>query len=514
MNLRPRPKRPDIRLAQPCPRFLSCSASRPTSARKPPYTCSNWSGIEILADLAFADLLLWVRTLDGGLLCVGHVRPTTAPTSHPMHEVGRRVAAGDLSWLDRALADGGMIRDRDPEWDSGIPIRPEGIAVRGGGEVIAVLGRDTNLQSPRSPSELELAYLDAAGELFHMVTEGSFPNSDGGDADPLGPRVGDGFIRLDTAHLVHYASPNGLSAFRRMGVAADLLGHELAEVGRTLVNTADDSEGSETELASIDGLRTALAADSPQIGEFSARSVTVAYRIIPLSRRATRQGAIVLLRDMTDLRHRDLALQSKDVSIREIHHRVKNNLQTVAALLRLQARRMHHPAARAALAESVRRVSSIALVHETLAAWDGAADLDGILDSLIPMISDVSAARPGVRVERQGRLGELSAELATPLVMVLTELLHNAVEHGYDDHDRGLVLIATERAPGTLTVRISDDGRGLPQGFSLEASDSLGLQIVRTLVESEMRGSIRLARRRGNGTGSGTEAVLTVPLPR
>ncbi len=470
---------------------------------------------QILADLAFADLLLWVRTVDGGLLCVGHARPTTAPTSHPMHEVGRRVTAGELNWLDRALEAGGMIRDRDPEWDSGIPIRPEGIAVRRASEVVAVLSRDTNLQSPRAPSELELAYLDAAGELFHMVTEGSFPSAAEGDADPLGPRVGDGFIRLDTDHVVRYASPNGLSVFRRMGVAADLVGRGLAEVGRQLVNSPDGAEDSESDLVSIDHLRSALLANRPHTGELTARSVTVVYRIIPLSRRGASQGSIVLTRDMTDLRHRDLALQSKDVSIREIHHRVKNNLQTVAALLRLQARRMHHPAARAALDESVRRVSSIALVHETLAASrDGAADLDGILDSLIPMISDVSAARPGVRIEREGHLGELSAELATPLVMVLTELLHNAVEHGYADEDQGRVLISAQRSTGTLAVRIIDDGRGLPQGFSLEASDSLGLQIVRTLVESEMRGSIRLARRRGIDDGPGTEAVLTLPLPR
>jgi len=470
---------------------------------------------QILADLAFADLLLWVRTRDGELLCVGHVRPTTAPTSHPIHEVGRRVPAGELSWLDRALTAGGMIRDRDPEWGNGIPIRPEGIAVRHAGRVIAVLGRDTNLQAPRSPSEMELAYLDAAGELFHMVTEGSLPTPEGGSSDPLGPRVGDGFLRLDTAWVVRYASPNGLSAFRRMGLTADLVGRELAEVGRSLIAAWNGGDVSESEPDAIRRIRTALAAATPQTGEFSAGSVTVAYRIIPLSRRATSYGCVVLLRDMTDLRHRDLALQSKDVSIREIHHRVKNNLQTVAALLRLQGRRMHHPAARKALAESVRRVSSIALVHETLAASrDGSADLDGILDALIPMISDVSASRPGVRIERDGHLGELSAELATPLVMVLTELLHNAVEHGYAERDKGQVVITAERILGRLTVRISDDGRGLPQGFSLEASDSLGLQIVRTLVESEMRGSIRLTRRRAGPSDSGTEAVLTVPLPR
>ena len=105
---------------------------------------------QILADLAFADLLLWVRTREDVLLCVGHVRPTTAPTSHPVHEVGRRVAAGELSWLDRALHAGGIVRDRDPEWDSGIPIRPEAIAVGHAGHPIAVLGRDTNLHSPLS----------------------------------------------------------------------------------------------------------------------------------------------------------------------------------------------------------------------------------------------------------------------------------------------------------------------------------------------------------------------------
>ncbi|MDQ3716927.1 MAG: sensor histidine kinase [Actinomycetota bacterium] len=467
---------------------------------------------QILADLAFADLLLWVRTRDGDLLCVGHVRPTTAPTSHPTHEVGRRVAAGELSWLDRTLAAGGMVRDRDPEWGNGIPIRPEGIAVRRAGQVIAVLGRDTNLQSPRTPSEMELAYLDAAGELFHMVAEGSFPASEGGDADPLGPRVGDGFLRLDTAWVVRYASPNGLSAFRRMGLTADLVGRELAEVGRSLIATGADGDLNASDEAAISGLRAALDAANPHTGELSAGLVTAAYRIIPLSRRATSHGFVVLLRDMTDLRHRDLALQSKDVLIREIHHRVKNNLQTVAALLRLQGRRMQHPAARAALAESVRRVSSIALVHETLAgSRDGSADLDGILDALIPMISEVSAA-PGIRIERDGYLGELSAELATPLVMVLTELLHNAVEHGYADRERGRVVITAERTPALLTVRITDDGSGLPQGFSLEASDSLGLQIVRTLVESEIRGSIRLGRRRDEPGAIGTEAVLSVPM--
>lgn len=461
---------------------------------------------QIIADLGLADLLLWVRTIEGCLLCVAHVRPATAPTARPTHQVGRSVAAGEMSAIDRAFTAGEPEEPAVARVDP-TPTGSEAVPVRQAGRIVAVLGRDHQGGSPRSA--VEAAYLGVASDLLSMVAAGGFPGTGKSTSEPLGPRVGDGFLRLDATGIVRYASPNGVSALRRMGLTADLVGRELAEVSRGLV----DSAGGDPDRGEVGRLRSALVSDVGQSGELATRSGTVTYRTIPLSAPAA-PGTIVFLHDVTDLRQRDLAIRSQDVSIREVHHRVKNNLQTVAALLRLQGRRMNHPAARAALAESVRRVSSIALVHETLAASrDGAADLDEILDALVPMISEVSAARPGVRFEREGLLGELSAELATPLVMALTELLHNAVEHGLAGGEHGRVVIAAQRSSNSLTVRIRDDGIGLPQGFSLEASDSLGLQIVRTLVESELRGSIRLTRLRDRHA-PGTEAVLTVPLPR
>jgi len=159
----------------------------------------------------------------------------------------------------------------------------------------------------------------------------------------------------------------------------------------------------------------------------------------------------------------------------------------------------------------VRRVTSIALVHETLSmSVDERANLDDVLDQVFPMLSDVATAESAVAVRKEGKLGVVSAELATPLVMVLTELVQNALEHAYPAGDKGEVVVRAERSAKYLDVVVSDEGQGLPPGFSLERAERLGLQIVRTLVESELRGSLSLRRR----DVKGTEAVLRVPLRR
>lgn len=214
---------------------------------------------------------------------------------------------------------------------------------------------------------------------------------------------------------------------------------------------------------------------------------------------------------MTEVKRRDRALLSKDATIREIHHRVKNNLQTVAALLRLQARRTPNDEAREALFESVRRVSSIALVHDALSmSVDEEVNLDEVIDRIMPIMTDVATVDTKVRVSREGALGVLDSDRATPLIMVITELVQNAIEHAFDEGAQGQVVIRAERSARWLDVVVHDDGRGLPEGFSVETSDRLGLQIVRTLVSAEIDGSLDM---RSDPEG-GTNAVLRVPLGR
>jgi two-component sensor histidine kinase len=224
----------------------------------------------------------------------------------------------------------------------------------------------------------------------------------------------------------------------------------------------------------------------------------------------------VLVRDVTDLRRRDRELVTKDATIREIHHRVKNNLQTVAALLRLQARRIDAPEAKLALEEAVRRVGTIAIVHETLSQEVlDEVGFDEIADRLGVMVTDVGARADRLVVRRKGSFGLLPNEAATALAMVLTELLQNAVEHGYPEEpgtegpgDAGTVVVAPERIAGRLRITVDDDGAGLPDGFDLDTSVNLGLSIVRTLVESELGGQLELRPR----AGGGARAVVDVPL--
>ena len=127
--------------------------------------------------------------------------------------------------------------------------------------------------------------------------------------------------------------------------------------------------------------------------------VAVVLRCIPLLDHGAMTGALVLMRDVTDLRRRDRLLLSKDAAIREVHHRVKNNLQTISSLLRLQARRLGAGEARKALEEAERRVRSIAVVHEILSRdTTDQVDFNDILPSLVRMAEDLASGDRPVRI--------------------------------------------------------------------------------------------------------------------
>jgi two-component sensor histidine kinase len=457
---------------------------------------------QLLADLSFADLILFVPSAPDRFVAVAQMRPTTGPTAYLDDVVGMTATTGDRPQLAVAMLEQRICREGDPVWLDGVPVREEAIPVIRAGRVVAVVARDTNLESARTPSRLEIAYLRSAAELAQMLAEGEWPNpGDGVSDDGSGPRVGDGLIRLDADGTVAYASPNALSAYRRLGHRGDLLAENLAEV------TAELATPSTTP---VDEPATTIAAGRiPRLGEVDANDAVIQLRSIPLRPAGEHIGAVMLVRDVTELRRRERQLMGKDATIREIHHRVKNNLQTVAALLRLQARRVAVPEARFALEESVRRVSSIAVVHETLSGTlDQSVRFDDIADRIIAMIADV-VAPAGVRLARTGTFGVLTAEVATPLAMAVTELLQNAVEHGYTDVARaGLVELAVERSAHALRVQVRDDGRGLPAGFDPNASDRLGLQIVRTLVETELGGRLTLGARPAGGTVASVDVGL------
>ena len=244
--------------------------------------------------------------------------------------------------------------------------------------------------------------------------------------------------------------------------------------------------------------------------EVRARGAVMLVRALPLRPRGDAAGALVLVRDVTDLRRRDMALLSKDATIREIHHRVKNNLQTVAALLRLQARRTAIPEARRALAESVRRVNSIALVHETLSVSVAErVDLDELVDKVLPAIGDGATAESRAKVRREGSFGTLPAELATPLVLVLTELVHNALAHAFDPGRAGEVVVSAKRS-----ARGAGRGGGRRRARAPARASTWSAPtgwVCRSCAPWWTRSWTRRCRS-GARPGGGTEAVIRLSL--
>ncbi len=463
---------------------------------------------QLLADMSFADFLMWVRRDDGALVCVAQVRPNTAPTVLLADAVGTLNQAHEMPVVADAFDTGAIVRQNPAGQQDSLGLNVEAVPVRYNNNVVAVLTHQTALAG-RNASPLESAYLDCAGDLLLMLSEGTFPNVGDVAMSRSSPRVGDGFIRLDGTGIVTFASPNAISAYHRMGLAAELEGHNLVTVTRPLISDPFEAQ----ELA--DHVRDSLAGGSSMRMEVDAGGAAVLLRTLPLVVHGEAVGAAVLIRDVTEVKRRDRALLSKDATIREIHHRVKNNLQTVAALLRLQARRTNNAEGREALIESVRRVSSIALVHDALSmSVDEEVNLDEVIDRILPIMNDVAVpadSETPIRVNRVGELGVLDADRATALIMVITELVQNAIEHAFDrSTQQGCVTIRAERSARWLDVVVHDNGRGLPEGFSLEKSDRLGLQIVRTLVSAELDGSLGMHE---VPTG-GTDVVLRVPIGR
>jgi len=497
----------------------------------------SWS---VLADLSFSDLLLLVPVHgrhDGGpdadkdedqdeddpeLIVLGQMRPNNRPTLVDQDLVGQTVNESQWTLVARCLHSGEIVRGTIHHPTLGEQVPVENIPVRYDGHIIGALLR-VSLAPLKGPTSMyERTYLDVFERLADMVAQSAFPFPDEDVGTEEAPRVGDGVVVVDADGRVEFASPNALNAFHRMGIYAQAEGRRFGDL---------DLEESAVEWA--------LATGRPVVEEVERRpDVIVLVHCIPLLSHGVVTGAMILLRDVTDVRRLDRLLLSKDAAIREVHHRVKNNLQTISSLLRLQARRVGDRAARVALHEAERRVRSIALVHEILSRDPSdQVPFAEIVVSLVQMAEDSVVSSQPVVIAVHGDLGEVAADVATPLAVTVAELLQNAVEHAFDPEGPAalgsgasgsesglegaggsaglapvghvdLTLTCSETA---LHVEVRDDGQGLPEGFDIENTTSLGLSIVRDLVVSQLEGTIAMEAL-APSDGGGTRVAISVPV--
>jgi two-component sensor histidine kinase len=203
------------------------------------------------------------------------------------------------------------------------------------------------------------------------------------------------------------------------------------------------------------------------------------------------------------------SLHKHTMFYREMHHRVKNNLQNIASLLRMQLRRLDRVPAEQALSDSIARIMSIALVHDTLSQGEiGMVDLGRLVGSISKFSESEAANRPVITLDVSGPAIMIPSREATSLALVVNELVQNAVQHGIKEKNKGRLLIRVEQKDGDVSVLVLDDGPGLPEYFDPGKDGNLGLTIVRTLVKEELKGQFEI------NCSTGTCARISFPSPQ
>jgi len=465
----------------------------------------------------------------GAFIVIGQIRPTTSQTLYEADLVGQVQPAPSWPQMVEAYQTGVIVRGEHAGEAADSLVRITYIPVSQRGKVLGVLCRVWSPGTTRRRGTLERVYLELFERLSIMVTDGLFPFADEDAAVEEAPRVGDGVLVVDARERITYASPNAVNALHRASITSAIVGSSLALLG---LETSVVGEAFSRRL--------------PVIEEVERRpDVILMIRCIPLIARSEVTGAAILVRDMTDLRRRDRLLLTKDATIREVHHRVKNNLQTISSLLRLQARRLDAEEAqgRIALLEAERRIRAIAVVHDILAREaTEQVPFDEIVPALVDVVRETNMTPFPVAIEVDGGLGEVAAEVATPLAVAVAELLQNAMEHAFAGPSAagraaghphpvsaGAAKLSTSgrqpssevapelqarvdlilrEHPDSMEVVVRDNGCGLPPDFDVDKTRSLGLSIVRDLIRSQLGGTIKME------TDGGTVVRLEIPSRR
>ncbi len=460
--------------------------------------------LPILADVCRADLLLYATAEDGRALTVAEGKPHSVNPLYADSRVGVYVGAHG----HREIVDG--LRGR------GAFERLHTIEVRGATvarlvypvfgcrrRIIAVLAVDSYWLAYERHRRRSASYQNALREFIRMALRGELEEAE--TLSPFGEH--DGLIYIGADERVEYMSGIALSMYRRLGFRDSLVGvpvdqldpadHALFQQtagGRACVERQDEEFG-------LTWVRKALPVNTTE------PPGPAFYRLWPWRARAVEprpHGVLILLHDATEALETQRELESKTAMIREVHHRVKNNLQVIASLMRMQARRSSSEEVREVLEENVNRVLSVAVVHDFLSQnAQGTINLQEVANRIITQVQRdlVDPSRP-VRLEVRGPAIWLPAERATQCALVINELVQNAMEHGLGLGSDGRVVVELVDDGERVSIHVTDNGTGLPEGFDLETDAHLGLRIVQSMVERDLRGRFALQ------SGDGTRAVV------
>jgi two-component sensor histidine kinase/PAS domain-containing protein len=464
-------------------------------------------GMGITADLSRSDLLLLRFGLDNEFIVQAQARPHSIASLYSTRLVGQALSGSDYQAFQEAWHGRHHVKIHRDLLPSGAPVIQD---------LFPVFGRDGQQLALFSVelSQIQLERHRTRDKSFQRIIELLKLQCMRGEltsAANLSPFTEfDGVLLVDAQRRITYLSGIANNLYRRLGYLEDLRNKKLS-----FLNTTDDAM-----------VVAAVNAAAPLESEVHEGSRVWVRKVLPVwdrpssLRRLARfldqdipsreiRGVLIMVHDATEEQRKRQELKVKSTMIQEVHHRVKNNLQTVAAMLRMQARRIDEPQASQAIHDAISRIQSVAVIHEFLSRDESQSiNIRDVCQRIISQNGQVSMA-PGTQISfaLEGPSIYLPSQQATACALVANELIQNAVEHGFEIKKQGEIRVCLTDGPDAVIIEVRDDGDRLPDEFELGSTGSLGLQIVRTLVEEDLHGSLTLTNEDGN-------VVATVRFPK
>jgi two-component sensor histidine kinase len=464
--------------------------------------------MNLVADISRADVLLYGPLVDGRTTVLKHAHSNSIAPVYLKNYYGIVVNAHDMPVVIKALRSQNRQRGSQGIFGDGARVSSEVWPIYhpfNAARVIGALSIDTSLLEQERLRRRNKVFQKALRQLQSMLVKGLLTN-----AETLSPfREHEGLVVVGSDGHIQYASGIAINLYRRLGIDG-LEGRHLENLQTqddrlvrkamsTLTCVEEDAQDGDRNW-----VRTALPLLSNPTLKANLRSL---FRRSNLPEELA--GVLLVIRDITEERRQEQEIRVKNAMIKEIHHRVKNNLQTIAALLRIQSRRLPDKAAQSALKDATNRVLSVAVIHEFLSdteAWT--INIKEVSQRIITQLQH-GIIDPEIQVtfSLEGPSIWLPARQATACALVINELLQNSVEHGFEYQTRGNIVVTLIDEGDHVIITINDDGRGLPADFDPNLPSSLGLQIARTLVTEDLQGKLDLL----DGENGGVIAKISFP---
>lgn len=432
--------------------------------------------LQLLADLEDADTFVDCPASGGDAIVVAEAKPSRVPSSYKKSVVGMLARQENEPAVARTFRLGTATKQMKAITQESAQVIQTVEPIRNGHRVIGVLIVEKRIDEQHQINERihfsQQSYLNIANALTHMVGEDNW----------LTECIDEALIMVDRRGVVAFRNSLAKNLYIQLGFVGEVLGQLYENIRLTDVDPVKD-------------------------GGYSAQETAVGKHFLSIkyiNLDAPDMSFAVVIRDITGIKEQEKELILKSVAIKEMHHRIKNNLQTIASLLRLQVRRSGNTETRQVLGESMNRILSIATTHELLA--QSGVDQVKIGEVILNIKNNTLRyfARPNfdVDVSLEGDDFEVESDLATTVALIINELLQNSLEYAFIGREKGRIRIIVDKGELYSQIRVIDNG----YGFDVKniSKNRLGLSIVQALVRDKLRGDLSIE----SGSG-GTRASFS-----